>query len=303
MDPHYVTLTQVIVDDVYFPNGVQKLNQLGGGTYTVAGTRIWSEQVGFCCLVGPDFDQHYRRWFDDNDIDLATVLKEKNTIHARIQYFDDGEREETPLPGCGNHEEMLPRFTDLPERYRSARGLYLYKDLEERFWNEANAWLKGYTGLTCWELAAAGAKAAFREQIADRLKLVDLFSLNLTEGRRITGQEDPLCVLHSLQEMNARSVILRMGARGALAADRRGVWEIPAAPTKVVDVTGGGNSSTGGFLVGYGESGGDIAYAARCAAVSASFIISQWSVPPRIDGALQEEARRRLEALPATKLE
>ena len=67
-------------------------------------------------------------------------------------------------------------------------------------------------------------------------------------------------------------------------------------------MTGGGNSSTGGLLVGYGESGGDIAYAARCAAVSASFIISQWSVPLRIDDCLKAEAQRRLDALCATKI-
>ena len=36
----YFTLTQMIIDDVYFPWGATKLNQLGGGTYTVAGTRV-----------------------------------------------------------------------------------------------------------------------------------------------------------------------------------------------------------------------------------------------------------------------
>lgn len=302
MNPHYFTLTQMIVDDVYFPDGAQKLNQLGGGVYTVAGSRIWSDQVGFCCLVGPDFEANYRQWFDDNGIDVAAVLKEKNTVHARIRYFEDGEREETPLPGCGTHQQMLPRFTDIPANYDQAKGLYFYKNLEEQYWNEAEDYLSRYSGISCWEISGDGAQAAYKDAIADRLGLVDLFSLNLTEGKRITGQEDPVRVLRCLQEMHAKGVILRMGARGALASNGPDIWEIPAVPTKVVDVTGGGNSSTGGLLVGYGESGGDIAYAARCAAVSASFIISQWSVPPRIDDALKAEALRRLDALHAVKL-
>ena len=98
----YFTLTQMIIDDVYFPWGATKLNQLGGGTYTVAGTRVWSDQVGFCCLIGPDFEETYSKWFRDNQIDMATVLKEKNTCHAKIHYFEDGEREELLLPGCGS---------------------------------------------------------------------------------------------------------------------------------------------------------------------------------------------------------
>ena len=102
----YFTLTQMIIDDVYFPWGATKLNQLGGGTYTVAGTRVWSDQVGFCCLIGPDFEETYSKWFRDNQIDMATVLKEKNTCHAKIHYFEDGEREELLLPGCGSHYEM-----------------------------------------------------------------------------------------------------------------------------------------------------------------------------------------------------
>ena len=45
----YFTLTQMIIDDVYFPWGATKLNQLGGGTYTVA-----ARVVGSGGLLLPD---------------------------------------------------------------------------------------------------------------------------------------------------------------------------------------------------------------------------------------------------------
>ena len=286
----YFTLTQMIIDDVYFPWGATKLNQLGGGTYTVAGTRVWSDQVGFCCLIGPDFEETYSKWFRDNQIDMATVLKEKNTCHAKIHYFEDGEREELLLPGCGSHYEMLSRFTDIPERYRTAKGMYFFKDVDEPYWEQAKNWLGSYSGISCWEIAGNAAVHECKDAIADRLSYVDLFSLNLTEGKRITGETEPLRVVDVLRQMHADNVILRMGAKGALAAKDGAVWEIPAAPANVVDVTGGGNSSTGGFLVGYCESEGDIAYAARCAAVSASFIIEQWGVPPLMDAAFRKQA-------------
>lgn len=295
----YFVLTQMIIDDVYFPWGATKKNQLGGGTYTVAGARIWSENVGFCCLLGPDFQDNYSTWFTENQIDLASKLMDKNCVHAKINYFEDGEREEILLPGCGSHSEMLPRFTDIPDRYQTCKGMYFYKDLDEQYWNEAASYLEHFSGVSCWEIAGNAAVAENRDQIADYLSKVELFSLNLTEGKRITGEAEPMQVLKKLQDMHARALILRMGAKGALAAKDGKVWEIPAAPTEVVDATGGGNSSTGGLLVGYSESGGDMAYAARCAAVSASFIISQWGVPTRMDDALLAEAQKRLEALPA----
>ena len=82
----YVTLTQMIVDDIYFPWGAGKSGQLGGGVYAVAGQRIWDDQVGFCCLIGPDY-KGYSAWFLDNDIDVAGVLCEKNCVHDQIRYY------------------------------------------------------------------------------------------------------------------------------------------------------------------------------------------------------------------------
>lgn len=256
---------------------------------------------GLLRLIGPDFEETYSKWFRDNQIDMATVLKEKNTCHAKIHYFEDGEREELLLPGCGSHYEMLSRFTDIPERYRTAKGNF-FKDVDEPYWEQAKNWLGSYSGISCWEIAGNAAVHECKDAIADRLSYVDLFSLNLTEGKRITGETEPLRVVDVLRQMHADNVILRMGAKGALAAKDGAVWEIPAAPANVVDVTGGGNSSTGGFLVGYCESEGDIAYAARCAAVSASFIIEQWGVPPLMDAAFRKQAEARLAALPATRI-
>ena len=218
----YVTLTQMIVDDIYFPWGAGKSGQLGGGVYAVAGQRIWDDQVGFCCLIGPDY-KGYSAWFLDNDIDVAGVLCEKNCVHAQIRYFKDGEREEILLPNCGSHDEMLPRFSHLPPRYAGSKGLYFFKDLDEDYWEEAASYLAGYGGVSCWEIHGSAARAENRDRIADRLSLVDLFSLNLTEGRRITGEAEPLRVLKKLQDMHAGKVILRMGAQGALAA---GCWKL-----------------------------------------------------------------------------
>lgn len=298
----YFVLTQIIVDDVYFPWGDHKLNQLGGGTYTAAGLRFWSEHVGICSGLGPDFEPDYSQWFHENGIDVAAALREAKCVHAKINYFEDGEREELLLPGYGSHALMLPRFPEIPARYADCKGMYFYKDCDASYWTEALDYFSHFSGVACWELAANAADAKYHDAVADCLSSVELFSLNLSEAKRLTGAAEPMEVLKQLRQMHARGVILRMGAKGALVTKGDGVWHIPAVPANVVDVTGGGNSSTGGFLAGYCESGGDIVHAGLCAAVSASFIIQQYGVPLRIDSVLMQKAREKLNTVQATQL-
>lgn len=297
----YFTLTQFISDDVYFPNGDSKVKQLGGGTYAVAGQRLWSDNVGFCCCLGADYEEKYSKWFVDNNIDMVGRRSERNCVHSTINYFEDGEREEINHKDCGSFSEMMVYFADIPESYKNSKGMYFYIDCNKEYWNEAVPWLKAYPGISCWEIKADACEAKYANQIAEYLKYVDLFSLNISEAIRITGKQDELEIIKSLKDMHGDKLILRMGAKGALAVDGDNIYHVPAVQTNVVDVTGGGNSSTGGFLVGYCQSAGDIVYAGARAAVSASFIINQWGVPEKLDD-LKAPAIERLNTLKITKI-
>ena len=130
-----------------------------------------------------------------------------------------------------------------------------------------------------------------RAQIAANLQLVDILSINRTEALRLyaTGAvEDALLAAHA---DGARIVVLRMGGEGAVAYDGVQFVHIPAAPAVVVDVTGGGNAFSGGFLAGYCESGGDLVTAGRCAAVSAAYAIEQYGPPADLGAVVQARAK------------
>ena len=297
----YFTLTQFISDDVHFPNGDSKLNQLGGGTYTVAGQRLWSDKVGFCCCLGPDYEEKYSKWFIDNDIDMVARRLDKNCIHSTINYFEDGEREEINHPDCGSFSEMMAYFSDIPNIYKESKGMYFFIGDDDSYWTEALTWLKSYNGISCWEIKGDMCDKKYVDKISEYLKYIDLFSLNISEAKRITGKEDELEIIKYLKGMHADKFILRMGAKGAFTVDKNNIWHIPAVKTNVVDVTGGGNSSTGGFLVGYCESQGDIKYAGAIAATSSSFIINQWGVPTKLDD-LKKQAIERFNSLNITRI-
>ncbi|MCE5188696.1 MAG: PfkB family carbohydrate kinase [Eubacteriales bacterium] len=285
----YFVLTQLILDDLYFPGGGKKLHQLGGGTYTVAGMRVWSKSVGFCCGLGPDYTGNYDHWFQKNGIEMSGAPRTQKCVRSSVTYFENGERDERVVPGYGTFTEMMPQVSEIPASYRNAKGMYVYKDCDPVYWEALKKYIASSSSVVCWEIDSFYATREHRQNIADSLGSIDLFSLNLTEGRRITNETDPKAVVRQLHDLGAKKLILRMGANGALVSEGAGIWHIPAIETKVVDVTGGGNSSTGGFLVGYCETG-DLVQAGIMASVAASFILQQYGVPEDMD-ALMPRAR------------
>ena len=82
----------------------------------------------------------------------------------------------------------------------------------------------------------------------DALPLVDLFFPNQIEGERMTGESDPEAMLRAFAKAGARTVVLKMGERGA--AMRIGDRLLHAAPPCVtpVDTTGAGDCFNAGFL-------------------------------------------------------
>lgn len=300
----YVSFGQIITDDVYFPGIVEYKNVLGGSAYVAAGLRIWSENVGVCSGIGKDFGKMHGEWFSCNKIDTSgTIVKAKRSAHSKINYFENGEREEISLPGCGSLRLMMPDPSEIPLGYRSCKGLYFFKDCDRAFWDAMGEYLEKYPTIAAWEILGASACPQNYDTIRKFLKKVTIFSLNLTEGRQLCQKDEPLEIVREILKMGAKTLLFRMSEKGALVANQNGIWHIPAIETKVVDVTGGGNSSTGGFLAGYCESGGDIVTAGKYACVSASFIIEQYGPPKLIDESLMQKARERTQTLKEIRLD
>ncbi len=78
-------------------------------------------------------------------------------------------------------------------------------------------------------------------------------------------------------------VVTKLGADGALLADREGLLESPAFPVEVVDTTGAGDSFNAGFIYKYIVEGGSRAQALRfanaCGAIAVTRVGGASSVP------------------------
>ncbi|MCY4106489.1 MAG: PfkB family carbohydrate kinase [Chloroflexi bacterium] len=276
-----VAFSHIIIDDLRLADGREHRGLLGGaGTYAVAGMRLVSDNVGIRCGVGADFADSHERWFTANEIDISGLeIRGAQTPRSWVVYRREDERTEQPQFGMEHFAKMAPRVLDLPPSLRQARGWYIFRDDEEKFWREAFASRDPSRTSLLWELHEGAAQASHWPAVARILKQVELVSLNRAEGRHLCGVAEPTAILERLLATGVGAVALRLGAEGALVASSREGWLIPAYPTQLQDPTGAGNAFSGAWLAG--RAGGAEPLAAACgAAAAASFMIEQFG-PPR----------------------
>lgn len=93
------------------------------------------------------------------------------------------------------------------------------------------------------------SEAKARRLPADLTGVACLF-LNLDEARSLLGEPDGAAadLAAALLARGAASVVLTLGAGGALACDAGGAAHVPAEPARAADVTGAGDSMIAGVL-------------------------------------------------------
>ncbi|WP_242902433.1 sugar kinase [Actinomadura terrae] len=108
-----------------------------------------------------------------------------------------------------------------------------------------------------------------RAVIMRAVELCDIALPNLTEGRALTGADDPREVLDAFVRRGPAIVVLKMGARGALLAHEGTVTRVDPHPVRQVDPTGAGDTFDGAFAARLLD-GASAPEAARYAAVAAA---------------------------------
>lgn len=118
--------------------------------------------------------------------------------------------------------------------------------------------------------------------LLEALSVVDILFVNEHEARAIAGVEAVDAASTVLAE-RVNLVIAKLGAAGALAADREGVFKSPAFPVKVVDTTGAGDSFNAGFIyksiVKSGTKSEALRFANACGAIATTRVGGASSVP------------------------
>ena len=99
--------------------------------------------------------------------------------------------------------------------------------------------------ITCDLIAPAPDAAAELAQIAPFL---DCFLPSLVEAQFLTGQADPAACAAALRALGIPTVVIKLGAAGALVASDEGVETTPAFRVEVVDTTSCGDAFCAGYV-------------------------------------------------------
>jgi sugar/nucleoside kinase (ribokinase family) len=86
-----------------------------------------------------------------------------------------------------------------------------------------------------------------------------LLKCNRSEARVLTGRDDPAAAADALVELGARSVVVTLGADGALLRGAGGPRDVPAVPVTPRDTTGAGDAVSGVLLARLSAAGFDAA--------------------------------------------
>ncbi|GIF66516.1 fructokinase-like protein [Asanoa ishikariensis] len=106
-----------------------------------------------------------------------------------------------------------------------------------------------------------------RAVVARSIELSDVVFPNIEEGRLLTGATDPTAVIDWYAARGPRTVVLKLGADGALLWHEATLTEIKPHPVTPLDSTGAGDAFDGAFMA-HLTAGATPAEAAHYAAVA-----------------------------------
>lgn len=322
--PDFICLGGLRVDYLISPEGRTANGVFGGNAvFAAVGARLWSRPgaVGILAKNGPTFPDGWPALLERWGIDTRCVIPIAEAVDQRtfFSHFADGSRDEgnpesryralgLPLPD-GLRGYSQPSADSQETIYRPLR--VMGEEVAGSCWPRRAfhaSPVSWETTLTCLHAAReAGVPQITLDpglwigrrslaEIGEALALCSAFLPSEAEARLLFGPAMPRSEMaRRLADAGAPVVVLKLGAEGSLVYQRAddSFTAIPAAPARVVDVTGAGDAFCGAFAVGLAETG-DPVVAARWGAVAASFVIEGFGALYALESVSEDEKSDRL---------
>ncbi|MGE5643217.1 MAG: carbohydrate kinase family protein [Byssovorax cruenta] len=212
----------------------------------VALTRLGLD-VGWACDFGSDFFSRYvleeagkqklnPQLFQHHDRPLQAVTVAYSFAHDRafLSYID-------PLPPMN----ITQLVRNNPARCLLLMSFQFGSDLAETI-DAAHS----QGTLVFMDAQVSGDATLADPEVAASLRSIDIFAPNQKEALRLTGEQTIGAALRRLAELTP-TVVIKLGADGAIAQSKGHQVHIPALPVNAVDTTGAGDNFDCGFLYGW----------------------------------------------------
>lgn len=277
----------IMIDDIVFPDGVTKMDILGGGgpqTAWGAAVALGSgERVGLIAGVNHDFDTATLAPINAVGVNTDGIHRNDLPTPRAWQILEfDGERKHVwRVPEDTLPTQLERGWNVAPESYRGAKFFHwgIHPDDAELDKHWAKKLHENDIPVSL-EPFIPSAKPLPLDELRSLLEHVDVFSVNDYEAAQIAGiDDDNAALIQHYKEAGCHYLLLRQGENGSEVWDcHRGEGvSVPAVKTTVVDVVGAGNAYTGAFLARLADG---IDVAACHASAAASYLIEQVGLPP-----------------------
>ncbi len=244
------------IDNIRLPTRSAPFVVLGGSvTYVSFVTKRLDATVSIISKVGGDFPEAYMWWLGEEGIDLSGVTKLANEQTTRFE--------------LGYSKDLSNRILKLKSKVSAINVSDLPKSLEAKAVHVAPIageisykvveHLKGCAEVLSLDpqglLRRFGktGKVTSRGQVDKRLfSLINIYKSSLDEISALTGHSDLKSAIKAVHDFGVETVIVTLGAKGAVLSVMGTLYNIPACNSRVfVDPTGAGDAFIGGFLTEY----------------------------------------------------
>ena len=267
--------------------GTLLVNHGGKGANQAVAARRLGAEVRFIACVGADASgSQIRAALDKEGIGVAGVMTTDRaaTGTALIATDDDGRNQIVVAPGANWQLTVA-----MVERRRDdiAWADVVMCQLETPI--ETVTWVLGEARRR--QKVTLLNPAPMRDEARDLVGLADYLTPNETEAERLTGvaardPEGAAAAGHALRARGAGSVVVTLGAAGALACSASGEVHVRAFPVAVVDTTAAGDAFNAGLAVALAEKrplAGALRFAGATAALASTLRGAQPSLPRRAE--------------------
>ena len=243
------------VDSIILPSRPHAFMMLGGSvTYVSLVAKRLEASASVISKVGGDFPEAYLWWLKEEGIDISGVVKREAEQSTRfeLEYSSDLSTRILHLKGRASPLTLA----DLPSHAR-AKALHVapidgeisYEVIEELKKRSEVLSLDPQGLLRTFD--EAGNVYCCTPMDRRLLSLLNVYKSTLEEIIALTGKSDIKLALKAIHDFGVDTVIVTMGAKGAVLSVAGSAYNIPVCTSTPVDPTGAGDVFIGGFLTEY----------------------------------------------------
>jgi sugar/nucleoside kinase (ribokinase family) len=244
------------IDTIRLPSRSAPFVVLGGSvTYVSFVTKRLDGTVSIISKVGGDFPEAYMWLLREEGINLSGVVKLKKggTTRFDLEYSKDLSNRKLKL-----ESKAAPiKLSNLP-KHLQAKAVHVAPIAGEVAYEVVKK-LKGCAEVLSLDpqglLRRFGktGKVTSRASVDKRLfSLINVYKSSLEEITALTGKSDINAAINAIHDFGVKTVIVTLGAKGAVLSVEKTVYNIPPCSSRVlVDPTGAGDAFIGGFLTEY----------------------------------------------------